>query len=151
MGCPLRHRFARSHFKYVPIFFICSQEYIHSLHHDHQAFVCYTSLLSLPLLSCKWINRESDEKWFPLFGGKDDITKSRFIRRRRWCLSRSMVRGWLILKIFSHILGSVLRLLRILVQDHQMWKYLPKKYEVPRLLVGSIIRLQRWNLNSVSP
>ena len=34
MGCPLRHRFARSHLNDVPIFFICSQEYIHSLHHD---------------------------------------------------------------------------------------------------------------------
>ena len=34
MDCPLRHRFARSHFNDAPIFYICSQEYIHSLHHD---------------------------------------------------------------------------------------------------------------------
>ena len=33
MDCPLRHRFARSHFNDAPIFYICSQEYIHSLHH----------------------------------------------------------------------------------------------------------------------
>ena len=40
--------------------------------------------------------------------------------------SNVLVRGWLIPKIFTHSLGSVLHLLRILVQDHQMWKCLRK-------------------------
>ena len=60
----------------------------------NQAFVCDTSLLSLPLSSCKWTSTENQTKHnFHCLEAKTTLQKVGLSQEDRWCLSRSMVHG----------------------------------------------------------